>query len=78
MTDRQQPTRSATGSVVDLDTYWMPFTANRDFKANPRLISGADGVHYLTPDGRRILDGLSGLWCCGAGHSQVEPCAACG
>ncbi|MBX3706810.1 MAG: aspartate aminotransferase family protein [Pseudomonadales bacterium] len=50
----------------------MPFTGNREFKANPRLISGADGVHYLTPDGRRILDGLSGLWCCGAGHNRRE------
>lgn len=57
---------------IDLDSYWMPFTANRAFKASPRLISGADGVHFLTPDGRRVLDGLSGLWCCGAGHNRSE------
>jgi beta-alanine--pyruvate transaminase len=76
VTDRQQSPRAASGGLVDLDTYWMPFTGNRDFKANPRVISGADGVHYLTPDGRRILDGLSGLWCCGAGHNREEIAAA--
>jgi beta-alanine--pyruvate transaminase len=57
---------------VDLDSYWMPFTGNRQFKANPRLITGADGVHFISADGRRILDGLSGLWCCGAGHNRSE------
>jgi len=62
----------AAGGVVDLDSYWMPFTGNREFKSNPRLISAADGVHFITPDGRRILDGLSGLWCCGAGHNRRE------
>ncbi|MFW6092547.1 MAG: aspartate aminotransferase family protein [Pseudomonadota bacterium] len=50
----------------------MPFTGNREFKDNPRLIASADGVYYTTPDGRRILDGLSGLWCCGAGHNRPE------
>jgi len=62
--------------VLDLDSYWMPFTGNREFKANPRLISAADGVHFITPDGRRILDGLSGLWCCGAGHNRAEIASA--
>jgi beta-alanine--pyruvate transaminase len=57
---------------IDLDSYWMPFTGNREFKANPRMIVGAEGVHYLTADGRRVLDGLSGLWCCGAGHNRRE------
>ncbi|MFU8815258.1 MAG: aspartate aminotransferase family protein [Pseudomonadales bacterium] len=61
---------------IDLDSYWMPFTGNREFKANPRLISGADGVHFITADGRRVLDGLSGLWCCGAGHNRREIAAA--
>ncbi len=50
----------------------MPFTANRQFKDDPRLIAGADGCHYITVDGRRVLDGLSGLWCCGAGHNRPE------
>lgn len=50
------------------DAYWMPFTANRDFKQNPRLIVGAEGHHYLAGDGRRIYDSFSGLWTCGVGH----------
>ncbi len=57
---------------VDLDSYWMPFTGNRQFKAEPRIIVGADGWHYQSADGRKILDGLSGLWCCGAGHNRSE------
>ena len=57
---------------AELEAYWMPFTSNRQFKDNPRLIAGADGCHYITTDGRRVLDGLSGLWCCGAGHNRPE------
>ena len=57
---------------IDLDSYWMPFTGNRQFKANPRMIRAAEGVHYITVDGRKVLDGLSGLWCCGAGHNRAE------
>jgi beta-alanine--pyruvate transaminase len=53
-----------------LDAYWMPFTPNRAFKADPRMIVRAEGMHYYTPDGRAILDGTSGLWCCAAGHGQ--------
>jgi len=55
-----------------LDSYWMPFTGNRQFKQDPRLIVGADGWHYVDGRGRRVLDGLSGLWCCGAGHNRSE------
>ena len=55
-----------------LEAYWMPFTANRQFKDNPRLIDRAEGCYYITTDGRRVLDGLSGLWCCGAGHNRPE------
>jgi beta-alanine--pyruvate transaminase len=55
-----------------LEAYWMPFTSNRQFKDNPRLIERADGCYYITTDGRRVLDGLSGLWCCGAGHNRPE------
>lgn len=57
---------------IDLDTFWMPFTGNREFKRNPRLITGAKGCHYHTADGRTVLDGLSGMWCCGAGHGRKE------
>ena len=51
-----------------VDAYWMPFTANRDFKQNPRVIVGAEGHYYLTDDGRRVYDAFSGLWTCGVGH----------
>ena len=55
-----------------LDAHWMPFTGNRQFKANPRMIVAADGAYYLDADGKKILDGLSGLWCCGLGHNRRE------
>lgn len=55
---------------LDLDAYWMPFTANRAFKANPRFLVSASGTRYRADDGREILDGISGLWCCNAGHSH--------
>lgn len=54
--------------ALDLDAYWMPFTGNRAFKQQPRLLSRARGMFYETPEGRRILDAVSGLWCCNAGH----------
>jgi beta-alanine--pyruvate transaminase len=53
-----------------LDAFWMPFSANRQFKANPRFLSKAAGMHYWTPDGRQILDGAAGLWCVNAGHAR--------
>ena len=53
-----------------LSAYWMPFTANRQFKAAPRMVAKAEGMHYWTPEGRRILDGFAGLWCCNAGHNR--------
>src|SRR5260370_11008202 len=62
--------------TTDLETYWMPFTANRQFKAQPRLLIGAKGLHYTTADGRRILDGTAGLWCCNAGHGHPKIVAA--
>ena len=60
----------------DLSSFWMPFTANRQFKNNPRLIDSADGVYYSDTNGRKIFDGLSGLWTCGAGHNRKEINAA--
>ena len=59
-----------------LAAHWMPFTGNRDFKANPRLIRAAEGHYYIDAAGRRVFDGLSGLWCCGLGHSRSEISAA--
>ncbi len=54
----------------DLDAFWMPFTANRQFKKAPRLFASAERMHYTTDDGRRVLDGTSGLWCVNAGHCR--------
>jgi beta-alanine--pyruvate transaminase len=56
----------------DLDSYWMPFTANRQFKAKPRLMASAEGMYYHSTDGRKILDGTAGLWCVNAGHGRRE------
>ncbi len=56
----------------NLDAYWMPFTANRAFKAAPRMMVAAKGMHYTTDDGRNILDGTAGLWCCNAGHARPK------
>jgi beta-alanine--pyruvate transaminase len=53
-----------------LDAFWMPFTPNRAFKADPRMIVRAEGMHYFTPEGRSILDGTAGLWCVAAGHAR--------
>jgi beta-alanine--pyruvate transaminase len=55
-----------------LDSFWMPFTPNRQFKARPRLVASAQGIAYRTPDGREVLDGTSGLWCVGAGHRHPK------
>jgi beta-alanine--pyruvate transaminase len=57
-----------------LDSFWMPFTANRQFKKDPRIMVSAEGCYYTDSDGRKIFDGLSGLWTCGLGHN-VGPIA---
>lgn len=54
----------------DLRAFWMPFTANRQFKQNPRMLVAAQDMHYTSGDGRQILDGTAGLWCCNAGHCR--------
>ena len=54
----------------DLRAFWMPFTANRQFKAAPRMLVEAEGMFYTTSDGRQVLDGTAGLWCCNAGHRR--------
>jgi beta-alanine--pyruvate transaminase len=60
----------------DLDAFWVPFTPNRAFKRAPRLIARAKGMHYFTPDGRAVIDGLAGLWCTNAGHNRDPIVAA--
>ncbi|TXR54871.1 aspartate aminotransferase family protein [Reinekea thalattae] len=55
-----------------LDAFWMPYTSNRAFKADPRIITGAEGAYYIDDRGRKIFDGLSGLWTCGIGHSHKQ------
>ena len=57
-------------SPNDLNAFWMPFTANRQFKKNPRMFVAAKDMHYTTSDGRQVLDGTAGLWCCNAGHCR--------
>ena len=53
-----------------MDAFWMPFTANRQFRGTPRLLASAEGMYYRDVDGRQILDGTAGLWCCNAGHAR--------
>ena len=60
----------------DLAAYWMPFTANRAFKKEPRMLGRAKDMHYHTPEGRKILDGVAGLWCVNTGHGREEIVAA--
>jgi beta-alanine--pyruvate transaminase len=60
-------TRSTTNN---LEAFWMPFTANRQFKKAPRMLVSAEGMYYRSDDGRKLLDGTAGLWCCNAGHGR--------
>jgi beta-alanine--pyruvate transaminase len=57
---------------LDLSSLWMPFTANRQFKKNPRLLVSAKGMYYQTADGGNLLDAIAGLWCVNAGHGRPE------
>lgn len=59
-----------TPSAPDLSNLWMPFTANRQFKAHPRLLASAQGMYYTAADGHPVLDGTAGLWCVNAGHGR--------
>ena len=64
--------RQLATDVPDLEAYWMPFTGNRYFKKNPRLIARASGMHCWTHEGARLLDAVAGLWCCNAGHCHPK------
>ncbi|MFV0799875.1 aspartate aminotransferase family protein [Brucella sp. MAB-22] len=57
-------------NTPSLENFWMPFTANRQFKAAPRLLASASGMYYTDTDGNQVLDGTAGLWCCNAGHGR--------
>lgn len=72
MTTHQQLQPEQRTDAEWLSAHWMPFTGNRDFKENPRLIVSGKGAYYTTHDGRQIFDGLSGLWCTGLGHGRRE------
>lgn len=55
-----------------LDNYWMPFTANRQFKSSPRMLVKGEGMYYWDDQGRKILDGIAGMWCCNLGHNHPK------
>lgn len=70
----QDLTRPATTPITreDMEAFWMPFTANRQFKSQPRLFASAKDMYYTTVDGRQVLDGTAGLWCVNAGHCRPK------
>lgn len=77
--DITQPAATATRmDAAWLDAYWMPYTGNRDFKANPRMVVSAKGAYLQDSTGRDVFDGLSGLWCSGLGHGRKEIADAVG
>ena len=59
-----------TQTALPMDNHWLPFTPNRQFQHDPRIFVGADGMHFTTHDGRQVIDGISSLWCVGAGHNR--------
>ncbi|UHS63693.1 aspartate aminotransferase family protein [Agrobacterium vaccinii] len=61
---------NSKSNMPNLENFWMPFTANRQFKAAPRLLASAEGMYYTDIDGKKILDGTAGLWCVNAGHAR--------
>jgi beta-alanine--pyruvate transaminase len=67
---------AANSPPNDVSAFWMPFTPNRQFKREPRLLDGASGMYYHTPDGRQVLDATAGLWCVNAGHCRPSIVAA--
>ncbi len=69
---KESTARKLDFEMPDLEAYWMPFTGNRFFKQNPRLIARAKGMHCWTHDGKKMLDAIAGLWCCNAGHCHPK------
>lgn len=78
MTSIEKPLEHSKSGLTDtitgagLDAHWIAYSGNRQFKKDPRIIVGADGIYYIDDKGRRIMDGLSGLWTCGLGHNRPE------
>src|SRR5947209_12016657 len=68
----KSPRPAAVNVPNDLAAHWMPFTTNRAFKKAPRLLAGAKDMHYITVDGRKIIDAAAGMWCCNAGHGRTQ------
>ncbi len=71
MNDRAQSTLNPA-TDLEQSAFWMPYTANREFKKSPRMLERAEGMYYYTPEGREILDGTAGLWCVNAGHCRPK------
>src|SRR5690606_20306858 len=63
---------TSNANLPDMSNLWMPFTANRQFKEHPRLLTKAKGMYYTAADGHPVLDGTAGLWCVNAGHGRQE------
>jgi beta-alanine--pyruvate transaminase len=76
LSSKKYNTGVTAGIPNNLDFFWVPFTPNRDFKRAPRLIARAKEMHYYTPQGRAVLDGTAGLWCCNTGHNRDPIVAA--
>jgi beta-alanine--pyruvate transaminase len=77
MTEAVKTSAAARAEIPnDLAALWLPFTPNRSFKKRPRLIARSKNMHYFTPEGREVLDGTAGLWCCNAGHNRGPIVAA--
>ena len=70
MNTRDDRAMSELHQSLNLEPLWLPFTPNRQFKAAPRLLTGAKDMHYVTSDGRQVLDAIAGLWCVNAGHCR--------
>jgi beta-alanine--pyruvate transaminase len=68
--------KKAAPAANNLDAFWMPFSANRQFKQKPRMFVSAKDMHYTTDDGRKVLDATAGLWCCNIGHARPKVVAA--
>src|SRR5471032_3140927 len=68
----QTGAKAMPSSVNSLENHWLPFTANREFKADPRLMVRAEGMYYWNHKGEKLIDGSSGLFCCAAGHGRKE------